>query len=207
MTQIPLWLQWAQQLQAIAQTGLTFCQDPFDRERYQQIEAIAAEMLSQYSDVPLTRVQHFFAGEQGYATPKLDVRAAVFVDDRILLVREVEDGLWTLPGGWCDVGEAPSVAVAREVKEEAGYEVRATKLAYLADRNAHPHPPYPFHVYKLFFVCELLGGAASTSIETSATGFFAAGALPPLSLMRVTPAQIQRLFVHHAHPDLPTDFD
>ncbi len=148
-----------------------------------------------------------FAQQSGYATPKIDVRVAAFRDSRILLVRELEDGCWTLPGGWADVGEPPSIAAAREAREESGYEVRISKLAAVFDRDLHGHPPYAFHAYKLFFLAELTGGSAKDSHETADAQFFAEDNLPPLSLLRVTPSQITHLFEHFRNPNLPTSFD
>jgi ADP-ribose pyrophosphatase YjhB (NUDIX family) len=155
----------------------------------------------------LSYVRNLFAGQVGHATPKVDVRAVVFRDDAILLVRERAEGRWTLPGGWADINESPSEAVVREAYEESGYRIRAVKLLALYDRNKHAHPPYPFHAYKLFFQCELVGGAPVQSVETDSIGFFREDELPELSLMRVTPAQIARCFEHYRHPDWPTDFD
>jgi ADP-ribose pyrophosphatase YjhB (NUDIX family) len=137
----------------------------------------------------------------------VDVRAAVFRDDQVLLVREREDGGWTLPGGWADVGESPGIAAVREVKEEAGMDVRPTKLAAVYDRNRHGHPPIPYHAYKLFFLCEITGGAPATSYETTEVAFFPEDDLPPLSLARVTPGQLRHLFDHYRHPEWPTSFD
>jgi ADP-ribose pyrophosphatase YjhB (NUDIX family) len=152
-------------------------------------------------------IRDLFAGQVGYATPKIDVRGAVFRDDAILLVKERSDGCWTLPGGWADVGDSPAEAVVREIAEESGYLTRAVKLLALYDRNKHGHPPIPDHAYKLFFLCEIIGGAPAESTETNGVGFFAEDELPNLSLTRVTPAQIARLFAHNRNPNLPTDFD
>lgn len=196
-----------QRLQAIAQNGLTFATDPYDVERYQEIRAIAAEIAAEQNGLALDVFQAIFAAEHGYATPKVDVRAAVFQDGRILLVREKADGGWTLPGGWADVGDSPAEAVAREVSEESGYQVRVAKLLAVYDRNRHGHPPHLFHIYKLFFHCEIVGGAAATSAETTDVGFFAEDAIPELSTSRVTRTQIARLFEHARHPEWPTDFD
>ena len=202
-------VEWAQRLQAIAQTGLTFTKNPFERERYEQVREIAAEMMATYGDLDTDSILGLFADQAGYATPKVDVRAAIFEGEQILLVRERSDGLWTLPGGWADVGESPSVAVVREVREEAGYECRAARLLAIYDRDhpRHGHASFPFHSYKIFFQCELIGGEASDSIETSGVGFFSLDDLPDLSLRRVTPSQIERLFELYANPELPTDFD
>jgi len=201
------WLEWTQRLQAIAQTGLNYARDPFDGERYEQIREIAAEMAAHTSDADVDTMRALFAGEVGHATPKVDVRGVVFGQDKLLLVRERSEGLWTLPGGWADIGESAAEATAREVFEESGYRTRAVKLLALYDRNKHPHPPYPFHTYKLFFQCELLGGEPVTSIETDGIEFFRVNELPELSVMRVTEEQIARFFEHYRHPDWPTDFD
>ncbi|MEH2067150.1 MAG: NUDIX hydrolase [Nostoc sp.] len=203
----PKWLEWAQKLQAIAQNGLTYSENVYDIERYKQLRAIATEMMATYSNVEHSYILDLFNREVGYATPKVDVRAAIFRDDTILLVKERSDGFWTLPGGWADVGESPSEVVVKEVYEESGYQARATKLLAVYDRNKQGHPPFPFYIYKLFFHCELIGGSPSSSIETEAVDFFAEDALPELSIGRVMPAQINRLFQHYRQPDLPTDFD
>ena len=208
MTMDPKWLEWAKRLQAIAQTGLTYAQNHFDIERYESIREITAEIVAAHSDADLSFVRALFANEAGYATPKVDVRGAVFRDGTILLVKERQDNLWTLPGGWADINESPSEAVVREVYEESGYKTRAVKLLALYDRNRHGHPPLLFYVYKLFFLCELIGGEPSQSIETDGVAFFDEDKIPEeLSLSRVTPAQIARLFEHYRHPDWPTDFD
>jgi ADP-ribose pyrophosphatase YjhB (NUDIX family) len=201
------WLDWIKRLQAIAQTGLTYARDLYDIERYQQIREIAAEIAAGHSDGELAFIRGLFANQVGYATPKVDVRGAVFRDDMILLVKERSDGGWTLPGGWADVGDSPGDAVVREIAEESGYQTRAVKLLACYDRNKHGHPPYPFHAYKIFFLCELIGGAAMTNGETEAVEFFCEDALPELSLTRVMPTQITRLFAHYRHPEWPADFD
>ncbi|GAB1538200.1 NUDIX hydrolase [Scytonema sp. NUACC21] len=201
------WLAWAQKLQAIAQTGLTYSENPYDIERFKSIRAIAAEILATHSNVEPSYILDLFSREVGYATPKVDVRGVVFRDDTILLVKEREDGCWTLPGGWADVGESPSEAAVKEIFEESGYLTRAVKLLAVYDRNRHGHPPHPNYVYKLFFLCELVGGTPSASIETEEVGFFPEDGIPELSLGRVTPAQITRLYEHYRNPDLPTDFD
>jgi ADP-ribose pyrophosphatase YjhB (NUDIX family) len=203
-------LDWVKRLQAIAQTGLTYARDHYDIERYQMVRQIAAEMLAARSNgLSSTKIVDLLARDVGYATPKVDVRAAVFSDKGLLLVRERSDGAWTLPGGWADVGDSPSLAAVREVKEESGYDVVARKLAAVYDRDheRHGHPPIPYHVYKLFFLCEIVGGNAKASIETDAVSFFAEDRIPPLSLERVSPGQIAHLFDHHRHPELPTSFD
>jgi len=201
------WLEWAQQLQALSQTGLAFTTNPFDIQRYKEIQQIAAEILSSYTQVDLAVVLGIFQNQTGYATPKVDSRGVVFQNDKILLVKELADGCWTLPGGWMDINESPGRAVEREVREEAGYVVKASKLLAVYDRNKHGHPPYPFHAYKLFFLCDLLEKTEADALETSDAGFYAEDRIPPLSLTRVTNEEITRMFEHHRHPDWPTDFD
>jgi ADP-ribose pyrophosphatase YjhB (NUDIX family) len=205
------WLQWARRIQALAQNGLAYTQNPFDAERYTTLRTLAAEILSTASGEPYELVHDLLQAEEGparYATPKVDVRGAAFRDGKILLVREMlDEGRWTLPGGWMDAGDTPGGAVAREFREETGYTVRVLKLAAAFDRDRHDHPPFLFAILKLFFICELTGGQARTSIETGESAFFSVDELPELSIRRVTSAEIQMLFRHHLEPVLPTEFD
>ena len=203
----PRWLAWGRELQAAAQNGLTYSTNPFDIERYKAIRNIAAEMMAEQSGENLQYVRNLFEGELGHATPKVDVRGVVFKDQLILLVKERSDGLWTLPGGWADLNESPAEATVREIYEESGFRTQATKLLALYDRDRHGHTSHPNHVYKIFFLCQLLGGIATTSIETEEVGFFPEAGIPPLSIGRVTPTQIARFFDHARHPEWPTDFD
>lgn len=207
----PQRLKWAKELQAIAQIGLTYsAESHFDVERYRRIREISAEMVAASAAGAVTKetLLALFQSEEGYATPKVDVRGVVFRDSKILLVKETEDGRWTLPGGWADVNESPRESVEREVREESGYEVRAVKLLAVYDRSKHDHTPaFFFHVYKLFVLCELIGGEAAASAETSAAEFFGEDELPPLSVSRVTGRQIRRLFEHFRHPEWAADFD
>ncbi|NWG18580.1 MAG: NUDIX hydrolase [Chloroflexi bacterium] len=203
------WLAWVQELQAIAQTGLAYEPHIFDRERYERIRDLAAEIAAAYTGSDFAFIRDLFAGEVGHATPKVDVRGVIFQGDQIVLVKESKDGGWTLPGGWVDVGESAAEACVREVYEESGYRTRAVKLLAVYDRSKHEHPPHIWHIYKLFFLCEADGAPEplAANVETEAVGLFAEDAIPPLSVGRVTPAQIRRLFEHHRHPDLPTDYD
>ncbi len=203
----PEWVVWARRLRAIAQTGLAFGESEYDLDRYRQIERIADDIVATHTGIEHEEIRDFFVHDGGYATPQVDVRGAVFRDDRILLVRERLDGLWTLPGGYADVNDSPSEAIEREVLEESGYTVRATKLAMVYDKRLHDHPPSPRHTYKLFFVCELLSGEATTSFETTAVEYFDLEILPELSTHRVTAGQIRRVFEHYRQPQLATDFD
>lgn len=201
------WLAWARALQAHAQNGLYYAQDPFDKERYAAVQRIAVEIYSVQSGLDAVEVEGVVGRQAGYATPKVDVRGAAFRDGRILLVRERSDGLWSLPGGWADVNESPAEAVEREIWEESGYRAKATKLLALWDRSRHGHPPHAFHIYKVVFLCTLTDGHAQESMETDGVGFFAQEGLPDLSVGRVTSQQIERLFEHLRQPDLPADFD
>lgn len=202
----PPLLEWIRRLRAIAQTGLEFADGVFDRERYEAVRRVAAEMASFPGEV--ATVAEVFAGVEGYATPLLICRSAVFDgDDRILMVREAADGKWTLPGGWIDVGESPSSAAVREVREETGYEVEVDKLAGVYDKLLHEHPPAPHHAYLMFFLCRLVGGKPTTSVETTEVAWFPEDGLPELSTGRSTKAQIERMFTHHRDRTLATDVD
>ncbi|HPD46021.1 MAG TPA: NUDIX hydrolase [Anaerohalosphaeraceae bacterium] len=202
------WLTWAQRLAAIAQSGLTYSQNEYEIERYQAVLKIAADMMEAGGGGNAQGLVEMFGREKGYATPKVDVRGAAFRDGRILLVKEAIDGLWTLPGGWADVGDSPSEAIRREMVEESGFEVEVVKLCAVYDRSKHPHrPAFPFHLYKMFFLCEITGGEAKTSHETLEVGFFAEDALPPLSEGRVLPFQIKTMFDHYRDRSLPTYCD
>ena len=206
-------LELIQRLAALSQTGLEFSVSAFDVQRYEEIGEIAAQLAS-YGETDALRVAAIFRSDDGYVTPKMIVRADVFSlptpgipDPRILMVREVADGRWTLPGGWIDLGESASYAAEREVLEETGLIVTAEKLAAVFDKRRHDHPPAPHHAYLLFFLCRLDGGTLEASIETSEVGWFPAHELPELSLGRATAGQILRMFEHWRDPSLPTDFD
>jgi ADP-ribose pyrophosphatase YjhB (NUDIX family) len=205
---VPDWLRWTRQLQTIAQAGLTYAQDPYDIERYEALRDLAAEIAAEHSDGDLGSIQQLFASAAGHPTPKVDVRGAVVADGRILLVRERIDRGWSLPGGWADPGESPSEAVERETREEAGLEVRAVKLVALYDRDRHGHPPHLEYIYKAIFLCKRCKDVEPRpGPETDGARFFPGDELPELSLSRVTPAQIARVFVHHSDSALPTEFD
>jgi ADP-ribose pyrophosphatase YjhB (NUDIX family) len=199
--------RWAQRLQAMAQTGLTYASDRYDQARYEELRRIAAEMMAAQLDANAAALERLYALEDGYATPKVDVRAVAFRGDGILLVRERSDGLWTLPGGWADVGDTPSHAAEREMWEESGFTAKAVKLLAFYDRDTQGHPPIPYSAYKAYFLCEITGGEAAVSDETDGVDFFLRDALPPLSVERVTERQILRFFEHAHHPQWPTEFD
>ena len=189
------WVEWSKRIQAIAQIGLTYTENPFDLERYRQLRELSAEIIENYSGHSFEHILNFMDNESGYATPKVDVRGVVFRGNAVLLVLEKSDGHWTLPGGWADVSASPQKNVEREVYEESGYRVNALRLMAVYDRSLHGHqPPHPFHVYKLFFLCDITGGSPRDSIETADATFFERDAIPELSSARVTPTQIERLF-------------
>ncbi|MBW3695027.1 NUDIX domain-containing protein [Vibrio sp. T187] len=196
------WLNWAKQLQALSQAGHAYSKDKFDLERFDEIESISHQMLAELSNSSVERVANLFVPESGYPTPKVDLRAGVIQNHKILLVREREDNCWTLPGGWADVCETPSQGVVREVFEESGYIVNSPKLVAVKDRDVHPYlPKFPFHIYKMFFLCTLESGVPTTNIEISDIDFFSLDNLPDLSQSRTLPQDIEMMFEYHAHPD------
>jgi ADP-ribose pyrophosphatase YjhB (NUDIX family) len=203
----PAWLRFAERLQSIAQTGLAYARDPYDRERYEELRAIATEMAAGALDLPAESVKVAFATGLGYPTPKVDVRAVVFRGDELLLVRERRSGRWTLPGGWADVGDTPARAAERETLEESGYAVRATKLLALLDKARHEHPPSVDYTYKVLIGCRFEGGEPATSHEIDDVSFFARAARPDLDLDRTTPGQVALAWAHHDDPARATDFD
>ncbi|KKI90842.1 ADP-ribose pyrophosphatase [Bacillus sp. SA1-12] len=203
----PKWLEWAKQLQSIAQAGLTYSKDVYDLERFELIRKISVEILAQQAEIDKKIIKDLFANETGYATPKVDIRSVIFMDNKILMVQENTDGAWSLPGGWGDIGLTPSEVAVKEVKEEAGFDVKAVKLISVLDKKCHPHPPSPYHVYKMFIQCEIIGGHPKEGIETSAVEFFAENELPPLSIARNTKSQIQLAFKHLHNPQEPVYFD
>ncbi|MET3407956.1 ADP-ribose pyrophosphatase YjhB (NUDIX family) [Priestia aryabhattai] len=201
------WLDWAKQLQSLAQAGLAYSKDIYDVERFELIRNISVEMLSQQTGMEMTVIKDLFASETGYATPKVDIRAVIFKDNKILMVKENSDGSWALPGGWADIGLTPSEVAVKEVKEESGFDVKAVKLLAVMDMKCHPHPPSPFHIYKMFIQCEIIGGQPMKGLETSAVEFFSENKLPPLSIARNTQSQIEMAFKHLYNPKEPVYFD
>ncbi len=180
----------AQRLQALAQTGLTYTKDIYDRERYESLMGIAERLLSARFDISADALKALHKAETGYTTPKTDVRAIILNEGKLLLVRESDDGGWSLPGGWADVGDSPSVAIIREVQEETGLEVKVSRLLGVWDRNQHGHPPYPWHVYKMIFLCEIIGGEHAISHESLDIRYVDPEHLPELSLTRIVPEEI-----------------
>jgi ADP-ribose pyrophosphatase YjhB (NUDIX family) len=203
----PRWLEWAREIQALAQTGSHYAENEYQLQRYQRLIEIAAEIVSEYSDLEYPSVLEVFKFPIGYATPRIDVRGAVFQNNQLLLVRESMDGGWTMPGGWADVGETPSLAAEREVREEAGFQVKANKVIGVYDANRIGQLEL-FHAYKIIFLCDLIGGNPRPSIETTAVSFFRRNEIPEiLSGERTKSRHIYHAFACHDDPNCPTVFD
>lgn len=204
---IPRWLEWAREIQALAQTGRHYAENPYQVERNERLLEIAGEIVSEHADLPLEPVQKIYKSLPGYATPRIDVRGAVFREGKLLLVRERSDEAWTMPGGWADVGDVPSQAAEREVWEEAGFEVKAKRVIGVYDAN-RSGPVELFHAFKVIFLCDLIGGQARSSYETLDAAFFGPDEIPqPLSQERTHPRHIQAAFSAYFDPLFPTEFD
>jgi len=201
------WFEWAEKIRTHAQNGLAYTANPFERERYEALMDLAAEIMEAHTDECFEHIADLFRGETGYATPKLDVRGVVFKGDRICLVRERGTGKWVLPGGWADIGLSPSEIVVKEVKEEAGLDVRPVKVIAIFDKRRHHRDPWIFHLYKVLFLCELIGGEFVENIETDAMGFFGRDEIPPLLEIKMSEDYLHEAFAHLADPSRPTSFD
>jgi ADP-ribose pyrophosphatase YjhB (NUDIX family) len=203
---LPKWLEWAREIQALSQTGLHFAENQYQRERFSRLFEIAADIISVHSDLDQAELVEIFNDQIGYATPRIDVRGAVFQKGKLLLVCERADGGWTMPGGWADVGDVPSTAVEREVLEEAGFEVSAQRVIGVYDAN-RTGPLEVFHAFKIVFLCDILGGEPRTSNETSQVGFFSRDDIPEfLSGERTRQRHIDDAFIANS-VDQPTIFD
>lgn len=200
------WLSWAQELQFLSQAGLAYSTNKFDIERFERIREIAAEMISRQSDISSEKVQNLFSEEKGFQTPKIDTRAAIFKADKILLVQE-SDGLWALPGGWCDACESISSNTVKEVFEEAGLKAETIRLIALHDRKQHNKPVYFYNILKVFVLCRALGGEFKPNNETLQSGYFALDALPPLAENKNNYEQIKMCFEAKDNVNMPVQFD
>lgn len=201
-----LWLNWAIELQSLAQAGLTYGKDIYDRERYERIREISAEIIAHKSEIPVETVKDLFCNETGYQTPKLDTRAAIFKDDKILLVQE-NNGKWSLPGGWVDVNVSVKENAIKEVKEESGLDVAADRIIAVQDRNKHNLPQYAYGVCKVFVLCFLVGGQFEANSETTGFDWFAMEHLPELAKEKNTPVQVQMCFDAYRNPGWQVQFD
>lgn len=192
-------LNIAKKIRAMSQTGLVYSTDNYSTERYEELINMSNEMTALISGHDISEIKDCFAVETDYVTPKVDVRGVVFDENnKILLVKESADGLWSVPGGWADVGLSPSENVIREIKEETGLEVKVVRLLSVLDKKCHPHPPHTHYAYKIFILCELIGGEFTpTTHEILDKGFFAQDDLPPLSEERILKSQIDMLFDYH----------
>ncbi len=184
-------IQWAVELQSIAQAGLAYSKNPYELERFERIREIAAEIMSDKTQLPLEYVRDIFCSEKGFQTPKLDTRAAIFKEGKILLVKETLDGKWSMPGGWVDVDQSIASNTIKEVKEEAGLDVIADRLVAVLDRNRHNTPPYAHGICKAFVLCTVTGGTYTPNLETTESDYFSLDELPELSLGKNTVAQIR----------------
>jgi ADP-ribose pyrophosphatase YjhB (NUDIX family) len=198
----PDWIELSRELKSIAEAGLRYTEGPYDRERYERLHELAS--LPMQGALPDFK----WPQEFGYATPKVDVRAAVIDENgHILLVQESASGEWTLPGGWADLNVSPAENAVKEVREESGIDVEVVKLIACWDKDRHGHPRQPEHVYKLVFLCRITGGKLATSHEISGSGFFSADELPPLCPHRASKDYLDLAWQHAANPSLPTAFD
>lgn len=203
----PKWLSWAKQLQAIAQAGIEYSKDKYDIERFQQIRNLSVEILNEYTEIDNEKLKDLFCNETGYQTPKVDIRGAVFKDNKILLVKESIDGCWSMPGGWAEVNLSVKENIVKELKEEAGLNVVPQRLIAVVDRNKHNEPPTAYGIYKIFVLCELIDGDFRENIETEESGFFTLEELPPLSIDRITEAQIHMCFEANRNYNFTPKFD
>jgi ADP-ribose pyrophosphatase YjhB (NUDIX family) len=206
-TDVPRWLEWAREIQALSQTGLYYSETEYHTQRYRRLMEITAEIVENHAGLPKQPVLENFLVQPGYATPKVDVRGAVVREGKILLVQERVDGCWTMPGGWADVGEYPAAMVAREVWEESGFEVEARKVIGVYDANRGGRHLQFYHAYKIVFLCEIVGGEACTSNETMAVDFFPFDDLPPLSVERTGERHLAEVLAHVNDMNRPAAFD
>lgn len=198
---------WARELRSIAQTGLTYGKDVFDQERYEQMNELSSRMLADISGMSPREIDHLLPIEEGYATPKVAVRGLVMQGNKVLMVKEVADGLWTLPGGWCDIGLTPSENIEKEVREETGLSTRATRLLAIFDQTKHRASETMQHIYTIYFLCERISGELTSSIETEAVTYFPVHELPPLSNERMTAEQFETALSIYEKKDKEIYFD
>lgn len=201
------WMKWAIEIQSIAQNGLTYTHNIYDIERYERLRELAAEIIVEKSDISMNKVRDLFCNESGYQTPKLDTRAAIFKDNKILLVHE-NNGTWALPGGWCDVLESVKSNTIKEVKEETGLDINTTRIIAIQDRNKHNTPIYAYGVCKIFVLCEIIGGEFVKNIETTEFRYFDREHIPEnLANEKTTKEQIEMCFTAENDTHWQTYFD
>lgn len=200
------WLEWAIELQSLAQAGLTYGKDVYDKERYERIRTISAKMLAHKTELSVEKVKELFCNETGYQTPKLDTRAAIFNNNQILLVRE-NNGKWSLPGGWVDVNVSVKENTIKEVKEESGLDVTADKVIAIQDRSKHNLPVYAYGVCKIFVLCSVIGGQFEENVETTESRYFNEDNLPELATEKNNEEQIRMCFEAYRSKNWTTLFD
>lgn len=205
-TQSPKWMEWAQEIFSLSQSGITYSGNQYDIDRYRRLQEITAEMIASQSEMSRESVLESFSMQAGYITPKVDVRGGVIRENKILLIQERADNMWAMPGGWADLGNSPASVAEREVFEESGFQVKAEKVVAVIDAN-RIQPLEFYHAYKLIFLCQLLGGEPRISHETLAVDFFDLNNLPPLSVYRTNEDMLREVFAHVENPDRPTAFD
>jgi len=205
--QIPKWIKIAREIQQLSQTGAAFAVTDYEKNRYKRLTEITAEIIEHHTELEKEAVQKVLMEHPGYATPKIDVRAAIIKDGKILLVQESTDNCWAMPGGWADVGNIPSEVAIRETKEESGYDVKPIKVIGVYDANRVGRRLEFFHAFKIIFLCELIGGEATTSDETLDVQFFDFNNLPALSLNRTNEKHLNEIKLHLANPERKTFFD
>ncbi len=201
------WLKWAIEIQSLAQAGLTYTDNVYDIERYERLREIAAEIIEEKSNISLEKVKDLFCNENGYQTPKIDTRAAIFKDDKILLTHE-NNGTWAMPGGWCDVLESVASNTIKEVKEETGLDVETIKIISIQDRNKHNKPIYAYGVCKIFVLCNVIGGEFIENIETTEIKYFSLDEIPNnLAEEKTNNEQIEMCFKAYKDEKWQTQFD
>lgn len=200
-------LDYIKRIQAIAQAGITYAENNYDLERYEELRSISLEMMKGLTNEPIEKLTGIFTNENGYQTPKVDVRAVIFQENKILLVKENHDKCWSLPGGWADIGYSPGEVAVKEVKEEAGLDVVPIRILAILDKKFHPHPPSPYHTYKIFILCSVVGGILQNGTETNDVGYFSLNKIPTLSEERITISQIETLFKMYEMNTIETVFD
>ena len=201
------WLKWAIEIQSLAQAGLTYTDNVYDIERYERLREIAAEIIEEKSNISLEKVKDLFCNENGYQTPKIDTRAAIFKDDKILLTHE-NNGTWAMPGGWCDVLESVKSNTIKEVKEETGLDVETIKIISIQDRNKHNKPIYAYGVCKIFVLCNVIGGEFIENIETTEIKYFSLDEIPNnLAEEKTNNEQIEMCFKAYKDEKWQTQFD
>ena len=201
------WLKWAMEIQSLAQSGLAYTDNVYDIERYERLREISAEIIEEKSNINLEKVKDLFCNETGYQTPKIDTRAVIFKDDKILLTHE-NNGTWSLPGGWCDVLESVRSNTIKEVKEETGLDVEAIKIISVQDRNKHNKPIYAYGVCKIFVLCNVIGGKFVKNIETTEIKYFSLDEIPSnLAEEKTNREQIEMCFEAYKDVNWQTQFD